>query len=323
MLRTLIRRCGIGWMLLLPLAGQATEAGPAVVPPAMVADRSASTLVYVSDYFSFVGADQQGRVAFALDNNRGRDGEAYQAEHFVALHDERKGWVNIAGNGRYDNAEKELGRIPNSPFFQFDGTPETGLTVTSATNDLTLKIDPIPQRTRRTHEQSVIWMGSAPAVLTWQGRTVPGRVISESLVMPDFNRLTRTYFGLWNDFQGLYVLAGKDGDLYLHSQRSERLAALAGRLVGFAVFNEQTDPMTELRVEVLARDWALGFYRWPTAWGITWNGTGGPASMTLRLSDRKKIANWVIGGFSMGVVQGELVYAGRTWPVYGLAELIM
>jgi hypothetical protein len=323
MLRKLIRRGGIGWIVLLPLAWPAMEAGPVVAFPAVVAESSASTLVYVSDYFSFVGTDQQGRVAFALDNNRGRDGDAYQAEHFVALHDERKGWVNVAGNGRYDNAGKELSRIPNSPFFQFEGTPETGLTATSVTNDLTLKIDPIPQRTRRTHEQSVIWMGSAPAVLTWQGRTIPGRVIYEWLIMPDFNRLTRTYFRLWNDFQGLYLLAGKDGDIYLHSQRSERLAPLVGRLVGFAVFNEETDPVNDLRVEVLASDWALGFYRWPTAWGITWNGAHGPASMTLRLSDRTKIANWVIGGFSMGIVQGELVYAGRTWPVYGLAELIM
>ena len=30
---------------------------------------SASDLVYVSDYFSFVGADSQGHVAFAIDNN--------------------------------------------------------------------------------------------------------------------------------------------------------------------------------------------------------------------------------------------------------------
>lgn len=323
MLRTPIRRWAIGWILLLPLAGQATEAGPATSSSAPVADIPTSTLVYVSDYFSFIGADRQGRVAFALDNNRGRDGEAYQAEHFVVLHDEQQGWANVAGNGRYEHVGKELCRIPDSPFFQFQGTPATGLIVTSETNQLSLKIAPIPQRTRRTHEQSVIWMGSAPAVLTWQGRTIPGRVIYEGLVMPGFNRLTRTYFRLWNDFQGLYVLAGKDGDLYLHSQRSERLAALAGRLVGFAVFNEQTDPLNDLRIEVLARDWALGFYRWPTAWGITWNGSHGPVSMTLHLSDRKTIANWVIGGFSMGIVQGELVYAGRTWPVYGLAELIM
>ena len=35
--------------------------------------------------------DVNGHVAFALDNNRGRDGEALQAEHFVVLHDEGEG----------------------------------------------------------------------------------------------------------------------------------------------------------------------------------------------------------------------------------------
>ena len=39
-----------------------------------------TSLLYVSDYISFVGEDSQGRVAFALDNNRGRDGESWQAE---------------------------------------------------------------------------------------------------------------------------------------------------------------------------------------------------------------------------------------------------
>ena len=50
-----------------------------------------SSLLYVSDYFSFVGEDADGRVTFALDNNRGRDGESWQAEHFVVLHDEGEG----------------------------------------------------------------------------------------------------------------------------------------------------------------------------------------------------------------------------------------
>ncbi len=105
-----------------------------------------STLVYVSDYFSFVGADQEGRVAFALDNNRGRDGEAFQAEHLVVLHDERKGWIDVLGNGPYDNLKKELDRIPDSPSFQFAGVPEAGLTITSAPNRLTLQINPMPMR---------------------------------------------------------------------------------------------------------------------------------------------------------------------------------
>lgn len=299
---------------------QADQAGspsvPAEKPPA-------STLIYVSDYFSFVGADQHGRVAFALDNNRGRDGDAYQAEHFVVLHDELSGWIDVDGNGRYHNLKKELQRIPGSAFFQFDGAPETGLTITSATNQLTLRINPIPQRHRRTDGKSIVWMGSAPAVLTWKERTVRGRVTYEYLIMPDFNRLTRTYFGLWKEFQGLYLLADGTNDVYLHSQLNERIAPLVGKLVGFAVLPEQTESLNDLQVTVLDREFALGFYRWPTAWRITWTGSRGPASMTLSLSNQKKIANWVIGGFSMGIVSGELSYDGRTWPIYGLAELIM
>lgn len=299
---------------------QAEQAGSPSVPAEKLPD---STLIYVSDYFSFVGADNQGRVAFALDNNRGRDGEKYQAEHFVVLHDEHKGWIEVAGNGRYENTKKELTRIPDSPIFQFENTPETGLTITSAKNHLTLRIEPIKQRTLRTHGKSTIWYGSAHAVLTWQGRTIPGRVIYESLVMPDFNRLTRTYWGMWKKFQGLYLLADGSTDIYLHSQQSERMGALAGKLVGFSVFNELPESLNDLRVEILDREFAPGFYRWPTAWRITWTGSRGPASMTLSLSNQKKIANWVIGGFAMGIVSGELSYDGRTWPIYGLAELIM
>jgi len=289
----------------------------------LAAESSTSTLIYVSDYFSFVGADQHGRVAFALDNNRGRDGEAFQAEHFVVLHDEQDGWMDVAGNGPYDNLKKELDRIPDSPFFQFTGAPEAGLTISSTQNQLTLRIDPIPLRHQRTEDNSRLWMGSASAVLTWQGRTLRGRVIYEHLAMLDFNRLTRTYFGLWNEFQGLYLLLDGTGDVYLHSQQSERLEPVSGKLVGFAVMNEATDYLNDLDVTVVNREFALGFYRWPTEWRITWRGNKGPASMTLSLSERKGIANWVLGGFSMGIVRGQLSYDGRTWPLYGLAELLM
>lgn len=299
----------------------AVEAGPPADSP--TEDLPASPLLYVSDYFSFVGQDTQGHVAFALDNNRGRDGEAYQAEHFLALHDERQGWISLVGNGRYQNATKELRTIPDSPSFRFQGTPRTGMTIASQPNRLTLRIEPIAERTRNTHDAAVTWMGSAGAVLTWQGRTIPGRVIYEYLMMPEFNRLTRTYWGLWKEFQGLYVKAGQDGDVYLHSQQSERTAPLVGMLAGFAAFDGQSESMNDLRVEVLDRDLAPGFYRWPTAWRITWTGPKGRATLTLTQSDRNRIANWIIGGFSMAIVTGELDYAGARYPVYGFAELIM
>ncbi|OQW34068.1 MAG: hypothetical protein A4E19_18830 [Nitrospira sp. SG-bin1] len=282
-----------------------------------------SPLIYVSDYFSFVGHDGQGKVAFALDNSRGRDGDAYQAQHFLVLYDEKTGWARLDGNSRYENTGKELKTIPGSPFFRFQGTSKTGMTIMGESNRLMLKIEPIPLRTSRRSDGAAIWMGSAPAVLTWRDRVIPGRVIHEYFMMPDFNRLTRTYWDLWKEYQGFYLKIGTDGDVYLHRQRSERLAPLMGWLDGFMVFNAVTDTMKDMNVEVLDREQARGLYRWPTAWRITWTGPQGPAALILKQSARTSIWNFAIGGFSMVVVDGELEYGGRKLPVYGLVELII
>jgi hypothetical protein len=307
-------------LLMIPVQVGAEITAPTDAP---LEELPTSTLIYVSDYFSFVGQDSQGHVAFALDNNRGRDGEAYQAEHFVVLHDERRGWMNAVGNGPYENGSKELKAIPDSPVFRFQGTPLTGMTIISEPNELTLRIDALPQRISHRHNGAATWMGSAHAVLTWNGRTIGGRVIYEYVMMPDFNRLTRTYWGMWQEFQGLYLVADATGDVYVHSQLSRRLAPLVGMVTGFAALNDANESMKDLTVELLDREWALGFYRWPMAWRITWTGPSGPAILTLTQSERKRIANWIIGGFSMGIVRGELEYAGKKQPIYGLAELIM
>jgi hypothetical protein len=319
--RGLCRLLVIGSFLLVLSPRLNAESPPPADAP--LENLPASTLIYVSDYFSFIGQDSQGHVAFALDNNRGRDGDSYQAEHFLVLHDERQGWITLAGNGPYDNGKKELSAIPDSPAFQFQGTPRTGMTITSDQNQLALRIAPIPLRTGHQHNGAATWMGSAPAILSWKGRILEGRVIYEYVMLPDFNRLTRTYWGVWKEFQGLYLMADRSDDVYVHNQRSERIAPLVGRLAGFAAFNDVTEPMKDLKVEPLDREWALGFYRWPKAWRITWTGPSGPALLTLAQSERNRIANWVIGGFSMGIVRGELEYAGQKQSVYGLAELIM
>jgi hypothetical protein len=285
--------------------------------------RSSTDLVYASDYLSFIGRDEQGYVAFALDTNRGQDGDSFQAEHLAFLHDERQGWVDLAGNGAYDNLEREVLHLPDSLFFQFDGTPAAGLSVSSPTNRLVLRVDPIPARHRGADETSTVWMGSAAATLTWRERTIPGRVIYEYVFMPNFNRLTRTYVGMWKDFQALYLLAGADGDLYVHSHQSERLAPLIGTLVGFAAFKGQTQALDDLDVMVMDHAFAPGFYRWPIEWSITWRGPDGPGSLSLVVHERKRISNWVVGGFALGIIRGEMTYGGTTQPVYGLAELIM
>lgn len=89
------------------------------------------------------------------------------------------------------------------------------------------------------------------------------------------------------------------------------------------LFLPVTDSMKDLKVEVLDRGLVRGFYRWPTAWHITWTGQQGPATLSLKQVTRTGIWNWAIGGFSMVVVDGELEYGGKKLSVYGLAELIV
>jgi hypothetical protein len=285
---------------------------------------SGSDLVYVSDYFSFVGADERGHVAFAIDTNRGRDGRAYQAEHlYVVLHDEHEGWVDVTGVGPYGNKDHELLSIPDSPFFQFVGQPATGLTITSSVNQLTLRIDPITERVARSDGETVFTLGSAAAVLTWNERAIHGRVIYEALVKNNYNLITRRSLKGLAEFQGLYLLVDSADDLYIQRQRSERAAPLLEELLGFAVLGGQPEQLHELRFEVPRHSLAFGIYRWPGAWRVSWQGSKGPASLALKRFARKTIGNWFRAGFSMGSVAGELSYNGQRLPVYGLAELLM
>lgn len=286
-------------------------------------DIPASSLFYISDYVSFVGQDSQGKVALALDNSRGRDGDAYQAEHLVRLHDDGQGWIDLEGNGRYDNSGKALKTIPQSPSFRFSGMPYTGMTIVSERNRLSLKIDPIKRQTRKRLDGAAVSMGTAQAVLTWRGRTIPGRVIYESFMMPNFNRLTHTYWDMWNEYQGFYLRMDNDGDVYLHSQKSERLSPLMGFLDGFLTWQNETEVMNDLNVEVLDRELAWGLYRWPTAWRVTWVGSQGAAVVTLKQVSRTNIGNWAVGGFAMVLVRGELSYAGTQRTIYGLVEVIL
>ena len=277
-------------------------------------------IAYVSDYISFTGQDEHGYVTFALDTNRGRDGADYQAEHFVVLHDQKTGWIRMQGGGSYENKGTVLTRLPDSQNFRFTGDPATGLTVDSTTNGLSLIIDPIPERTSRSDDGFVFSMGSAPAVLRWHGRVISGRVIYELLAMAGFNRLSGITLGSgFGSFQGLYLYVEGSDDLYIH----QRLGGDADEISGFGAIGDETIHLRHLEFEVTELAFAPGFFRWPRAWTIRGDTDHGPISLSIRLHDRKLISTWILGGFAMGIVQGTLDYGGRTFPVYGLGELIM
>lgn len=280
-------------------------------------------LAYYSDYFSFIGSDARGRVAFALDNNRGRDGDSWQAEHFVALHDEKTGWQAVTGSGPYYNVTRQLETIPNSPDFSFEGTANTGLKIRSGSNVLELRIAPVKTRIAEKRGLAEYRLGSAEATLIWRERTLTGRVVHEYLFVPAYNRLTRKYAGEFSDFHGIYASIENVGDLYIHTQKSKFFSPLIARQEGFLFLNGQGYPLSWLNVSVRKTSFAPGFYRWPVWWEGSFAAGLDHYAFTGRITDRKTISNWVIGGFAMGIVKGSLVSAHETWTLYGLGELII
>ncbi|MGD0210381.1 MAG: hypothetical protein ABSC14_05315 [Desulfomonilia bacterium] len=284
---------------------------------------SGSGPVFVSDYFSFAGADEKGHVVFAIDNDRARRGEKFSADAHCVLHDEHAGWITISGAGEYENKEKDLLRIPDSPYFRFSGEVKNGITLDSPCNQLKLVIDPMNERVSRITGEVIYSMGSTSATLTWRDRVIHGRVIYEYIFMKNLSPWYSSFSGLfYNDFQGLYLTTSDGGDFYLHTSKGRAWSKAIKQVLGFQVLDQHLELLEDLRIEVPERRYALGFYRWPGSWRVSWQGNKGAGSLVLRVADRKTVTNWLIGGFAMGVVTGEISSGGKIRPVYGLAELI-
>jgi hypothetical protein len=111
--------------------------------------------------------------------------------------------------------------------------------------------------------------------------------------------------------------------LYIHSQQSPLLQSVVGNLAGFAVLNGETLTLDQLTLTVQDRQHAIGTYSWPMAWQGSWGDASSPTTFTVTLSNRKTSSNWGIGGFAMGIIQGQLTYKGRPLTLYGFGELLI
>ncbi len=291
--------------------------------------QAAESLAYYSDYFSFIGQDETGYLLFAIDSNRGVDGGKFQAEHFGVLYDQGQGWVELVGTGEYANPRGILTKIPDSTGFQFSGHPTSGITVLSRVNDLRLEVNPLTTRLEDNSSKRRQNWGNAAAVLYWQGRIVPGRVIYEGLTHHNWNRLTGSNSD-WDNFQGFYLAIQRGSasawqDLYLRTQGKKKTL----HSKGFLDTHDWQASIFSPNLEVTKKDWALGFYRWNEGWQMnlqqvaTDKGLAPPfASLELKQVSRTNVSNWVIGGFAMSVVEGTLEIDGQQTRVLGFAELI-
>lgn len=304
-------------------------------------------LAYVSDYVSFVGADSAGRVCFALDTNRGYDeqpparkrqrAERLQAETaYAVLHDEQTGWVPLQGVQRYPHPGPDVTALPDSDWFAWSGTADTGWTIRSKPNALELTIDPLTDRLVGTDATKLFVMRTAAATLRWQGRTIAGRVIHEGLASTELNLLTRRTFKGLAGLEFLYLLAGDPadpaGDVYLQKTLAPQAMAGLPAVTGFAAPAYAAQGVrTELDgliVATTAHAVAAGVYRWPTRWEAQWQGAGpdalaDTADVALRTLSRTVVGKYGVAGFGMSIVDGMLTRPdGTSLALYGFGEIL-
>jgi hypothetical protein len=298
-------------------AALASGCAPEAAEPAPFLDPS--ELEYVSDYVSFMGRDDRGAVAFALDVNRGRAAETRQLELFGVLWDEGEGWQHVAGLGDLPHPRSSVRMLPDTAGFVFTGTTRTHLRIDSPPNGLTLEIDTVRTAVVRTTETGRFVLGSAPATLRLGDREIRGRVIHEALARRGWNRLVHEEDDLWDAFHGIYLLAGDDGDVYFHT-RGGTGHELTGAKEGFARIDGETTRLDEAAIEVTRWTERSGEPRWPDDWTARWD--DGEAKLEIRTISRKVVDVWDDGGFAMGIVAGTLTRGGETVPVIGFSEIL-
>ncbi len=282
-------------------------------------------VAYYSDYYSFVGRDAKGHVYLALDTNRGRDRDSYQANHFVAMYDEATGWVDLKGNVVYPNPGKVLDGLPASEHFSFEGRAATGTVITGREGGLKLTVDPLPETLKRQNADGIFWIGGAPAALEWSGRRLEGRVIFEYLQRNNFNYFTGKSDRSWRNFNGLYLMTEDGRDFYMHSHERQGGSDLTGRLVGIATWGTAA-PVSKLVFRIVETA-AVPYrsYRWPIAWSVAFEHEGVSYVLELFTAERKLSGDWETGGFAMSVVSGTIAAAdgSRKMNVVGWAELLI
>ena len=280
-----------------------------------------------SDYYSFVGLDQRGWLAFAIDNNRQRAVGRYEADHATFMYDGESGFVDIAGYGEYETEDQALLHVPDSPDFTFERS-DTETVVRSTKHDLTLRFGELNPHFHENKPDASIIMGIARATLSWQGREFTGDIIGERLGFKDFDRRDMGSMlakqSLSNrSFQGLYLMTEYGEIIYLRAS-TMKLGLVGGpSAVGFGQYDDQSGMLSSVRVTADTWRSAPGLYKVPSSWTATW-GTDRKYLLTVAEVDRKVYSNWGVGGFAMSFVEGTLTRNdGQESRIAGFAELIL
>ncbi len=274
-----------------------------------------------SDYFSFHGEGETGKVYFAIDNNRYKKKETVKASNFLYFNIDGD-WIKLKGHENYKNKDVDLEQCVDSKDFAYVYEKDKLRSIVSTTNDLRIDFEKELEHTADYGVDEILFdMYATNATLTYKGRRFKGNVISERLRVKEdlktFGNIVNVVFKGFK-YDGFYLNAPDFGDLYIHLISPEE------------TINICTDNVYNLNTKTGAKDIALamadytvtkskrvGFKKLPLDIEIDL----GESKLRLTTSHFKKYRNLLFFAFGMGVVQGELVYEGETYTVYGLSEL--
>ena len=280
-----------------------------------------------SDYYSFVGRDERGWVAFAIDNNRQRAVDYYEADHATFMYDGETGFVDIAGYGKYDTADHTLLHVPDSASFTFE-RDQTQTVMQSMTEDLILSFGELDAHFHDSRPEASILMGIAPATLSWRGRELTGDIIGERLGFKNFDRrkmgpmLAKQTLSS-RSFQGLYLTTEHGEIIYLRASTMQLGLIDGPSAIGFGRHDDYSGMLNS--VTVTADRWqpGPGLFSLPSSWTATW-WTDREYKLTLSTIDTKVYSNWGLGAFAMSFAEGTITNPdGSRAKVAGFAELII
>lgn len=274
-----------------------------------------------SEYFSFHGADDSGKVYFAIDNNRFKKRKNIKGNNFLYFHIDGA-WKKLKGHKNFKTKDADIKKCVDSEDFKFIYEGEKLTSIVSLTNELRIDFESALNHTGDYGEGEISFdMFAANATLTYKGRSFKGNIISERLIdregLKTFSNVTKVIFKGFK-YDGYYLNVIGLGDLYIHLVSPEKS------------INVFTDNVYNLNTKAGAIDFdfeqanykvtkskRIGFKKLPLEIEIDL----GESQLKLTTSHFKKYRNLLFFAFGMGVVQGELIYQGQTYPVYGISEL--
>ena len=279
--------------------------------------------VSYSDYFSFHGEDELGKVYFAIDNNRAKTKKGInKGDHFLYFSVDGE-WMEQKGHKMdFEFENSTLEKIPSSEYFKFIYNGNTLTEIESPNNGYRIVLSkPLKLIGEYGGEGIVFDILSTEAILYYGDREFKGNIISEKLIdsvgLLSFANLTKGIFNGYK-FDGYYLNIPELGDMYIHLIKTKAsVNFIKDNILNLNDKKSIHDFELKNSEYVVTKSKQVGLKKLPLEFEIN----SPDLKLKMHTTHFKTYRNLFFFAFGMGVIEGELIYQGKSYAVYGLSEL--